>query len=77
MADVSGKRRPAYTRFVAGVVADASVAHWTGQPVRPRWLAQSVGWTALGQFQTNLLDEFGPDMRRIGARMWTRIRNRP
>jgi hypothetical protein len=72
-----GTRRPAYTRFFANSVADISTAHWTNQPIRTGWLLQSPAWSALGQIQTNLLDEFGPDLRRIGTRIWKRGRPRP
>jgi hypothetical protein len=69
-----GTKRPAYTRVFAGTLADVSTAHWTGQPIRTGWLLQSAGWSTLGQAQTNLLDEFGPDLRRVGARIWKRVR---
>jgi hypothetical protein len=65
-------RRPAYTRFFAGAVADMSTAHWTGRPIQARWLLLSLSQSTLGQVQTNLLDEFGPDLRRIGNRAWKR-----
>jgi hypothetical protein len=69
-----GSRRPAYTRFFAGAVTNASTAHWTRQQIRPEWLARSLGWSALDQVQTNMMDEFGPDMRRFGMRLWKRVR---
>ena len=72
MPDAS--RRPAYTRFAAGMAAEVSTAHWTHQAVRPSWLFESMGWSILDQVQTNLLDEFGPDMRRAGGRMWRRMK---
>jgi hypothetical protein len=67
-----GTRRPAYTRFIAGAVAEVSTAGWTGQRIEAGWLVQSMGWSTLDQIQTNLLDEFGPDLRRFGARIWKR-----
>jgi hypothetical protein len=72
-----GTKRPAYTRFFAAAVASVSTAHWTGQRVQPRWLLRSVGWSAVDQMQTNLLDEFGPDLRRMGKHIWNRIKDRP
>ena len=65
-----GSRRPAYTRFFASAVTEMSTTHWTGQPIRTAWGFESVGWSALDQAQTNLLDEFGPDFRRIAGRLW-------
>lgn len=71
-----GTRRPAYSRFLASEIATASVAPWTRQSIRPRWLTESLGWSALDQVQTNLLDEFGPDIRRKGIGLWKRLRPR-
>lgn len=72
-----GTKRPAFTRFFANSLADISTAHWTGQPIRAGWLLQSPGWSTLDQIQTNLLDEFGPDLRRLGTRIWKRGRPHP
>ena len=69
-----GSKRPAYTRFVAGTVANITTVNWTRQPVQPAWLAGSLGWSTLGQVQTNLLDEFSPELRRAGSRIWKRVR---
>jgi hypothetical protein len=71
----AGTERLAYTRFTASAVAEVATAHWTGQPLGAGWLAQAVASGALDQIQTNLLDEFGPDFRRIGARMSKRLRH--
>lgn len=72
-----GSERPAYARFAAAAAAQSSIAHWTGRPVQPGWVAESVAWATLDQIQTNLLDEFGPDLRRIGGRLWRRVRGLP
>ena len=69
-----GTKRPAYTRFLASGVASASSAYWTKQPIQPQFLLQSLAGSILGQAQTNLLDEFGPDLRRVGIRIWKRVR---
>jgi len=73
----NGTERPAYTRFFAAAVTQVSTANWVHQPLQPQWLAQALAWGALDQVQTNLLDEFGPDFRRIGGRMWNRARRLP
>jgi hypothetical protein len=65
-----GRRRPAYTRFFGSAVTEISTAHWTGQPIRTGWVFQAVGWSVLDQMETNLVDEFGPDIRRITERLW-------
>jgi len=71
-----GTDRPAYTRFFSGAVAEVSTAHLTRQHIRPGWMMQSLAWSTVGQAQTNLLDEFGPDLRRIGSRIGNRILRR-
>jgi hypothetical protein len=73
----NGAVRPAYTRYVSAAIAEASTAHWVGQTIQPRWMLQTLGWGALDQIQTNLLDEFGPDLRLVGIRMWKRLRHLP
>jgi hypothetical protein len=70
----SGAEQPAYTRFLAVAVMDISTANWTDRAIKGRWLARSVGWSVIDQAQTNLLDEFTPDLRRFGERVWRRVR---
>src|SRR5215467_6270844 len=36
-----GTNQPAYGRFVATAIAEASTVHWTGQTVQPGWLGRS------------------------------------
>jgi hypothetical protein len=71
-----GRERPAYSRFFASAATELSTAHWTGQPIRTQWVLRSVGWSAVDQAETNLLDEFSPDIRRIATSLWHRARNR-
>jgi hypothetical protein len=71
-----GTERPAYTRFFASVTTELSTAHWIGQPIRTQWLFQSLGWSAIDQAETNLLDEFSPDLHRIATRLWDIARSR-
>jgi hypothetical protein len=71
-----GTRRPAYSRYVASVSTELSTAHWVGQPIRMPWVFQSLGWSALDHAETNLLDEFSPDIRRIATSLWHAARDR-
>ena len=61
-----GRARPAYTRFVGATIAEVGTAHWTGQNITPTWLGKALGEGALDQIETNLTDEFAPDLRRVG-----------
>ncbi len=69
-----GTSRPAYTRFFAGAVTNVATGNWTRDPIRPARLGQSLGWSTLDQMQTNLMTEFGPDLRLFGMRVWKRVR---
>jgi len=69
-----GSKRPAYTRFFASEIASVSVASWTRQPIQPRRLVHTLWSSTLDQAQTNMLDEFGPDLRRVGIRIWKGVR---
>ena len=68
-----GTKRPAYTRFLSSELANVSTARWTRQPIRPEWLVTSLTCSTLDQAQTNILDEFGPDLRRFGGHIWKRV----
>lgn len=69
-----GSIRPSCSRFFAIELANASTVPWSRQPVRPEWFIRSLTRSTLDQAQTNLLDEFGPDLRRIGVHIWKRVR---
>ena len=71
-----GTRRPSYTRFFANELASASMANWARRPIRPEWFVRSLTCSTLGQAQTNILDEFAPDLRRFGIHIWKRVRPR-
>jgi hypothetical protein len=68
-----GTKRPSYTRFFANELANVSTARWARQPIRPEWLMKSLAYSTLDQAETNILDEFGPDLRRVGIKVWKRV----
>ena len=70
-----GTRRPAYTRFFAAMVTDAAIPYCAHRSFQPGWMIlQAPGWSVVNQAQTNLLDEFGPDLRRFGLRIGRCVR---
>ena len=73
----NGTARPAYTRFTAATLVDVSTAHWIGKRLEPSWVAQALAWGTLDQIESNLLDELGPDLRRIGRRVCKRLHRVP
>ncbi len=72
-----GSSRPAYTRFAAVTVTSVATGNWTRDPIRPARLGRTLAWSTLDQVQTNMIAEFGPDLRRFGTRVWKRVRPRP
>ena len=71
-----GRDRPAYTRLLASAVTEFSTTHWIGQRIKPEWAFRAVGSSLLDQVQTNLLDEFGPDIRGVAKRIWKGARGK-
>jgi hypothetical protein len=72
-----GTTRPAYTRFAAVTVTSMATGNWTRDPIRPSRLGRTLAWSTLDQVETNMIAEFGPDLRRFGTRVWKRVRPRP
>lgn len=70
-----GTRRPSYTRLFSAELAQLSMVPWSRQPMRPERFLKSLTYSTLDQAQTNLLNEFGPDFRRIGISIWKRVRS--
>jgi hypothetical protein len=68
-----GRARPAYTRVASATIAEIGTAHWTGQHITGGWLAHAFADGTLDQIETNLLDEFTPDLRRIGKALHDRL----
>ena len=68
-----GKIRPAYSRFgaTAGGVLISSTWHPRAASASDRLLA--VGFGVLDKIPDNLLDEFSPDMRKVGRRAFKTI----
>jgi hypothetical protein len=69
-----GTSRPAYTRFFSVAVTNVATGNWTRDPIRPARLGQSLAWSTLDQVETNMMTEFGPDLRQFGMRVWKRVR---
>jgi hypothetical protein len=71
-----GSSRPAYSRFgaVAGAVLVSS--QWHPRPASASDLALDIGFSIIGRVPDNLLDEFSPDMRRVGLKAWQTLRRK-
>ncbi len=61
-----GRRRVAFSRLVPAVANDVLASTWERRRLSAGSVMAGSGWTLAGDLQTRLLDEFGPDLKRIG-----------
>jgi hypothetical protein len=58
-----------FSRVVPALGSDVLASRWERRPLTARGVAANFGWTLAGDLQTRCLDEFGPDLKRIGKRI--------
>jgi len=69
----SGNTRPAYSRCIA-VTTGALVANqWLPHPETGAELTRTLVFGITDKVQDNLLDEFSPDLKRLGIKIWRKI----
>ena len=66
----SGRRRPAYAAFAAITATAFIVSVWQPRAVSPGHVMRGVSFSLLDRVPDRLLDEFSPDMKRFGKRVW-------
>jgi hypothetical protein len=66
----SGRRRPAYGMFAAMTATAFIVSVWQPRAVSPGHVMRGVSFSLLDRVPDRLLDEFAPDMKRFGKRVW-------
>ena len=73
-ASASGSQyRPAYSRFAAVAVGELVSPVWSrGSPGAE--VVSCIGFSILGQVETNYLDEFTPELKSFGRRVGKRMR---
>jgi hypothetical protein len=64
-----GGDRPAYPRFLALSIAPIVASTWKPRPLTRNRFLWSVGDGLLGQAETNLLDEFTPELKTLGRKV--------
>lgn len=68
-----GSVEPMYGRIAAGVVAHATASTWHPQACAPPHLIRGVAFAAVDRAGNNLLDEFAPDLKVFGRRIWYQL----
>lgn len=68
-----GSVGPMYGRMAAGVVAASTASTWHPQSTSPACLVSGVGMAAVNRSGDNLLEEFGPDLKRFGRKTWNYV----
>lgn len=71
-----GGRRPAYSRFVATTGGTLISSRWHPRCASGSDLALGIGFGLLGKIPDNLLEEFGPDLRKTGGKVARALRRR-
>ena len=65
-----GRRRPAYGMFAALTATAFIVSVWQPRRVCTGEVMRGVSFSLLDRVQGRLLEEFSPDMKRFGKRIW-------
>ena len=68
----SGHTRPAYSRIIAVTTALLIANRWQSHPLVGYNLADALVFNVTDKAQDNLLQEFSPDLKRFGRKLWHR-----
>lgn len=61
-----GGRHVSVSRLAPAVGTDLLASTWERRPFTAGNVMANIGWTLAGDLQTRCLDEFGPDLKRLG-----------
>lgn len=68
-----GKTRFAYSRFAATAGGALIASTWRPRPLTASSFFEEISFGFVGHLQNSFLTEFGPDMKRFGARIRVRL----
>jgi hypothetical protein len=68
-----GSSRFSYSRLVGAVGGIAVYETWRQHPITTGRMAHELSWALASNVQDALLTEFGPDMKRFGAKLGKRL----
>jgi hypothetical protein len=71
-----GSIGPAYGRMAAGVAAATASSTWHPRSIDAGPILSGVGQSAIDRACSNLLTEFGPDLKAFGRKSWNRFRTK-
>lgn len=69
-----GKTRPAYSRIIAVTAGILIANRWRPAPAGGMDLADRLVFGITDKVQDNLLQEFTPELKRFGLRLWHKVR---
>jgi len=72
----SGHTRPAYSRVIAVTAGTLIANQWREDPKTGGDLTRALIFGVTDKIQDDLLNEFGPDLRRFGRKIWRKIHDR-
>jgi hypothetical protein len=72
----SGRSHPAYSRIVAISTGTLISNQWRSNPMTGYSLTGALVFGVTDQIQNDLAQEFSPDLKRFGRKVWRKIRHR-
>jgi hypothetical protein len=72
----SGNTRPAYSRIIAITTGTLIANQWRADPKAGANLTRALVFGVTDKIQADLLQEFSPDLKRFGHRIWGRAHYR-
>lgn len=64
-----GRDRLSFSRLVPALASDVLASSWERRRLTAGGVMAGFGWTLAGDLQTRCLDEFSPDLKRVGQRI--------
>jgi hypothetical protein len=70
----SGNTRPAYSRIIAVTTGILIANQWRSKPETGYTLSRALAFGVTDKIQGDLLQEFTPDLKHMGNKIWRKIR---
>jgi hypothetical protein len=71
----SGNTRPAYSRIIAITTGTLISNQWRSDPKTGYNLTRALVFGVTDKIQDDLVQEFSPDLKRFGHKIWRKIRH--
>ena len=73
----SGNTRPAYSRIIAITTGTLISNQWRSDPETGYTLTRALVFGVADKIQDDFVSEFSPDLKRLGHKVWRKIRRNP